>query len=92
MPRLTPSKVAPGGNRLPTPALDLSPALVSPGAGLGNGVSAMELSSPHPAAGQLLAAGTSAAASDSGMFQQQPQQQPQLRPAAGAATGCSRET
>ena len=77
MPRLTPNNVATGGGRLPTPALQLSPALVSPGAGLGSGVSAMELSSPHPAAAAATAAG-------SGVFQQQqPQQQPQLRPAQG---------
>ena len=76
MPRLTPSKVATGGSRLPTPAMQLSPALTSPGAGLGSGVSAMELSSPHPAAGQLPAA----AAAGSGVFQQQ---QPLLRPAQG---------
>ncbi|KAL4437144.1 hypothetical protein ABPG75_004283 [Micractinium tetrahymenae] len=92
LPRLTPSKGQAGG-RLPTPALQLSPAAGSPtamAAGLGSSVSAMDLGSPPASAGRSAVAVGAGTGGTSVLFQalsapqqqQQQQQQPLLRPAA----------
>ncbi|KAL4424767.1 hypothetical protein ABPG77_000807 [Micractinium sp. CCAP 211/92] len=93
-PRLTPSRGQAGG-RLPTPALQLSPAPGSPtAAGLGSSVSAMDLGSPPASAGHSTAAGAGSGArafSEPATAQQQQQQQPILRPAATVAAGVKSE-